>query len=120
MNEQLQAALLSILHSTINAATVAKDFLMAEIPEVIRQLLVWHAVEAGVLALCFLVPALLLVGAFWKNREWCFEELGPLNLFILFGVIGLSSGAVVNGLTVLKIWIAPKLYLIEYAARLVK
>jgi len=120
MNEQLQTALLMILNGTISAATAAKDFLLAEMPDVLRQLLVWKAAEAGVIALALLIGASLVFAAWWKNRKWCLEELGPLNLFPGMLIFGLLFAALCNLLTVLQILLAPKIYLIEYAASLVK
>jgi len=120
MKEQLQTALLTILNGTISAASAAKDFLLAEVPDVLRQLLVWKAAEAGVIALVLVAVLALIIVIWWKNREWCLEELGPLNLFPWSIAVGLLSAAICNLLTVVQITLAPKIYLIEYAASLVK
>ena len=120
MNEELQKALLSILNSTINAATAAKEFLIAETPEVVRQLLMWKAAEAAVISFALLIGVALVVVPWWKNRKWCLHELGPLNFFPGFAVFILLFFALGNFLIMLQIIIAPKIYLLEYAASLVK
>jgi len=125
MNEQLQAALLSILNSTISAATVAKDFLLAEIPEVIRQLLIWKAVESGiwfglgVVLTALSVFVLTKAVKFWKAG---YEKMDAAMFCSVATVLSGGCGIcfTFTNLTWLKILIAPKLYLIEYAASLVK
>lgn len=122
MNEQLQAALLSILNSTINAATAAKDFLLAEVPDVIHQLLVWKALQSGI---TFAVGLLIFsVAAYFTVRVWRDTEDDPLGVspMIMFPGMTMAAGGVMAALnlTWLQILVAPKLYLIEYAASLVK
>ena len=116
MNENLNNALVEL----INSALVAKDFVLGELPEVINQLLLWKAVENGVMAVMFIIPAFLLFKTakyYWKTEKYD-KEIPTL----LFGCLGLipTIGVVVSILTVLQIWIAPKVYLIEYAAQLAK
>ena len=42
MNEQLQTALAALIEKSIKAMEAGADFMAAEIPEVVQQLLLWH------------------------------------------------------------------------------
>lgn len=138
MNEQLQTALLTILNSTINAAGAAKEFLLAEVPEVIRQLLVWKAIESGLRMAVWLAVAgamLYVSRRLWKYaKNWQAPAGIRLELantedrdyaYIASGFLGIFSGlttiiSLLYNTAWLQIIVAPKLYLIEYAASLVK
>lgn len=131
MNEQLQQALGRLLDGL--DATVT--FLSAEIPDVIHQLLLWYAVKYGLECLFGLA---LLVGWIVAIR-WGFKKArafeASLNMlasgegkgYYLFGVAAffltlmmlVAVPAFIN-IQWLQILIAPKLWLIEYAAKLVK
>lgn len=136
MNEQLQQALTALL----GRATTGVDFLVAELPEVVQQLLVWKAAEAT-LGMC----VALVVGAFAgtliarflrgpKEGErpqgvmrFVYDCDGDLYEGVCFvgpvvaaAFIGATVAAYQGGSTALQIWIAPKVYLIEYAASLAK
>lgn len=140
MNDQLQAALADILTKTTTAVEAGVDFLQAELPDVIQQLLAWKLAYSVATILVGTV-ALLLVGwsfRFYK-KEWLLDSEGRRHRYkttIVFdsdgdvhpGIIGLI-GAQIFGTVVffaglnftwLQILIAPKIYLIEYAASLAK
>lgn len=132
MNDQLQQALLSVLQSTVDAATAAKNFLVAEVPDVIHQLLVWKAVRAGTLAAVWLVVLVLVITL--SVKLWCASKAyKPRNAYdgdagyllaasVAAAVVAiLPCVMVVNQLmTLLQILVAPKIYLIEYAAQLAR
>ena len=124
MNEQLQNTINDALLGLISSATSAQDFLLAEIPEVIRQLLMWKFAESF-LYFSFSLAALgISVWAYrklWIATKDMYEK--EVARFAAGGIGGLSVLIVVVeafSLTWLQIWIAPKVYLIEYAATLVK
>lgn len=123
MNDDLQKALAVILQKTTHAAETGAAFLQAELPEVIRQLLMWKAVQSFIWFALALTACVIL---FRKSREYFkAHKVGSFDGFDLVG--GLA--AIGSGLTFviamlstawLQILIAPKVYLIEYAARLAK
>jgi len=45
MNEQLQTAVVEILNRAISGIDASVDFMQAELPEVIEQLLLWYAAD---------------------------------------------------------------------------
>jgi len=131
MNEQAQSTINQILLSFLETATQAKDFLVSEIPEVIQQLLQWKFFESlihfsiGVIGLICFVAWLTYWIKFVKKR-WSQMDSDDAIFFVFF-VAGCGSlpwlglfMKVFTNLEWLQILIAPKLYLLEYAASLVK
>ena len=130
MNEQLQQALASILGKTMQGVEAGVSFLSTEIPDVIHQLLVWKMYYAGLesIALIFGLIAFYKFCKFYEKTEGdFFKEYGTATppaiiIFIVGGIYSLLSCAqlFLNIATMFKIWLAPKIYLIEYAASLAK
>ena len=142
INHSIDAAE-SVAGGISEASGDAAAFLAAEIPDVIQQLLVWHAIES----LIWFLPGLLLIAAPWfvywrlggrgkpaepKYGEARYEKTfthgydGRVSgeaaaLFaLLSGVTTLAGLALILGnLEWLQILVAPKLYLLEYARVLV-
>lgn len=128
MNEQLQQALTAILNKTMQGVDAGVSFLNGQIPEVIYQLLVWKASLSAIsmvacIALCFAIYK-LNVFQFRYIKKW--KEDGDefmdhpemmINMIQIFWFIPVG---VLFSLDWLKIWLAPKIYLIEYAASLAK
>lgn len=139
--EQELTVLEQILVDTINKATEVSgkavdkvgevttksiDFAIEQIPDIIHQLLYWKVAEASLYILLGFVLAyfLILVGKYVYKAT---KEGGDLPLFYLYFVMssivgGISVGCLVfnNLLIIAQIWIAPKIYLIEYASKLIK
>lgn len=137
MNEQLQQALTVIINKTMNGVDAGVNFLSAEIPEVIHQLLIWKMVES---LAAFIAGVLLIIGTAWflykhtrqvkvdqyrMKPTWILDGSGEVHP----GIIGVAIGSMftigfgidgVTNLTWLQICLAPKLFLVEYAASLVK
>lgn len=135
----------SVAGDITNATGTALDFLAAEIPDVIQQLLVWHAIESFI----WFLPGLLLLASpwfvYWKwggrgepaepyygearyvetlthNRLGDIDQDGVLGLLMLGGVVATPAGFLItmNNLEWLQILVAPKLYLLEYARVLLR
>lgn len=121
MNDQLQQALLAVLQSTVDAATAAKNFLVAEVPDVIHQLLVWKALQSGIwfsISMLFLAIALWSIFRAW--RRFVIEEMDPAMGYAILGVLTGVTALCCLDLAWLQILVAPKIYLIEYAAHLAR
>lgn len=130
MNDELQKALAAILSKTTNALEAGVNFLQAELPDVIRQLLVWHATKSAIhFVLTTLVCAALVTVSvkFFKAAK----GYKPKNIYDdpVFQWMACAASGVfaffalmtaMNMLDWLQILVAPKLYLIEYAASLAK
>lgn len=130
MNDDLQKALAEILKKTTQGVEAGVGFLQRELPDVVQQILIWHGVNS---AIFFVLGLAILAYCPWKskklwdkgtevenaNKHACVDGYiyGVLTCWFL-SAVGLVI--VFTNLTWLQILIAPKLYLIEYAASLVK
>ncbi len=114
-----------MLSSLISSTATAKEFLIAQIPDVLHQLLVWKFTSSllvfliGVGLLVLLYP---IVKTLKKEMEKGYEASEGLcaGLFVI-GTLSFCIGVLIISLSTewLQIWIAPKVYLLEYARRLV-
>ncbi len=118
MNEELQKALGELLGKANDGVDAAGNFLAAELPEVIQQLLTWHIFTSCVWGALFLIAlAVCIVGVIvsFRSKDPC----GELIVLLAIGSIGSLMVAYSHFSTALQIWIAPKVWLLEYAAKLV-
>lgn len=141
MNEQLQKSLADILAKVTSGVEAGVDFLSAELPDVVYQLLMWKMLEAGVALVFSTILLVVILVVFIKYSgegeedeairrhkiTLTHDENGDLSPHIMFtyGLAAIVVPFIVaiayqNLLICLKIYIAPKIYLIEYAASLVK
>lgn len=124
MNEQLQTALAEMLGKANAGIDAGATFLQAQLPDVIQQLLVWKAVVSGLLCLLSVVALIGITVAIIKvlrNQEyWDGCDMPPAVLVAGFMSILYFIPAAVWNIDWLQIWLAPKIYLIEYAASLAK
>lgn len=138
MNEQAQKVLADLLQKASNGIDSAVSFSQAQIPDVIHQLLTWSLVSSligfsiGLLIISLGVSIPFIAkSARKRNATWTFYE-GRINYGISsclydfsFHLIPLPTILVgllisLSNMTWLKIILAPKLYLIEYGASLIK
>lgn len=126
MNEQAQQALNDALVRIINGATTATEFIIAETPDVIQQLLAWKMAEsiAGWLLSAVVLLVLIKVGKYlkrmWDNDPYSDTFMVASGCYVVVSFLWAMTSLLALNLTWLQIWIAPKVYLIEYAAQLVK
>ncbi len=121
----LDATLQDLITKTVAAAETAGGFVVAEAPIVVEQLLAWKFTASMVL---FVGLVLFSIGLAIFVRA-IQDGLTLVELMIIIAIIGLllaigipfaESRGCVGPLAWLKITIAPKLYLLEYAAHLIK
>lgn len=127
--DKLQSALADVLNKSVQAAGDAKNFLVEQLPDVIKQLLAWRLAKSiGECLFAVLLGATLLRYTRWyfrfgKSKEWDFDrycELIPASFgFGLGTLIGWFIVCVYFNIAWLQIWLAPKVYLIEYASKLI-
>lgn len=124
MNENLQNAVTELITRAISTADQAQGFILSEIPEVIQQLLMWKVAESGIFFIVSIMTFLLIpLGVYLqsKHHKWIIEKTdGCLYIVNLLHVFTLILVFETFSLTWLQIWIAPKVYLIEYASELIK
>lgn len=123
----MEQALIDILQQLNGAAGAATDFLLAEIPDVIRQLLLWHGVLNFSRMLGFFFLGGLLIWADIALFRAARKHWDAATTMGVWGALGsipriaawLAIFPLFN-ITWLQVWLAPKVWLVEYATRLVK
>jgi len=133
MNENLQNAVTELITKAISTADHAQEFVMAEMPELIQQLLYWKMIEA----IFVFILSIIWLFAYIKSIKWiwpklnhkvdCLDAWAASKGISTIGMVIVGSLVIINltiGIdqifTILQIWIAPKVYLIEYASGLIK
>lgn len=134
-SDNANKALAMLIDKVSSGVDQATSFLAAQIPDVIHQLLVYNLVISALLWGFFLFAAIALPIVWWKIKTWAFSEKnrnrrgdmtdGAGVAMVLSSIGGALLEAVVIGnffshFDWLEIWLAPKIWLIEYAANLVK
>jgi hypothetical protein len=130
MNEELQNALLSL----INQATT---FASGEIPEVLHQVLIWNLTAS----IAWMIAGIVWFVVAWRFYKYAtllpreqrkegvlFDRAGDKReeaiyfLCVFGGIFSLlfANALIFSPFEIAKILLAPKLYLIEYAAHLAK
>jgi len=137
MEEELQKALAEMVNKTVSALESGASFVASEIPDVAQQLLVWKLTESLAFFLVGLIliftPVVLLFkyGGVGEKEEVyhkptlthdihgdvTMEKAFPVGFATAFSVI---TGLACLNLNWLYILLAPKAYLIVYAAKLIK
>lgn len=125
MNEQANKILIDLLQRAASGVDAAVSFSQAQVPDIIRQLMVWKAADYGMRILfmsLFLLGCILLFRRALKWHEsYDNETLGFFSLLssALTGSL-LVVGILANISNLVQLWLAPKIWLIEYTAELLK
>ena len=134
MNEQLQTALTQIIDKTMTGVDQSIDFLSEQIPDVLSQLLLWYGVSnmiyafvgVAILYTCYRVvkkPKGTKETWLWEWNEYRethkVSDWVALSPALLLPVI-LGFSLLTKVMDALQIFIAPKIWLLEYAASLAK
>ena len=123
MREETTEHINTMLAGIIDSATQTKDFILAEIPDVVFQLLRLKFVESLIFCILGIVLAVALVRLDWcfykKLKENYSDDVELVFLTLFCNIPWVAVFCLIN-LDWLKIWIAPKVYLLEYGASLIK
>jgi len=126
MDEKLQAAVAEMIGKVNDGVDASTAFLSAELPDYISQLLMWIiARDTIVIVLSVMVIYLSYMATFkWSDQDKKHDMWRDSKL--IASIIGGASSivsvgfAVASTLDVAKIILAPKVWLVEYAASLAK
>jgi hypothetical protein len=122
----------SFLIQAIETAKQTGHFLSEQMPDVLHQLLVWNAIESFMWwvtsIIMIMIPILLwkkVMYSVYNKDGWAFkndaEDILMPAYFVGGGALcGIGICLFASNLDWLQILIAPKVYLIEYAAELIK
>ena len=126
MNEETENLVNKALAGILENAAKAQDFVLSEAPEIVNQLLMWKTVCAAMwvaIAVCLLIAAAFFIRLFIKAKDE--EDYDKAEIKLVAGSVGgifsLLSGIfcfIGNLSDLLQLILAPKIYLIEYAANL--
>lgn len=98
------------------------DFAADQIPDVVRQIILWKMVQFGMCAAACLI-LMIVLWRLWRKPLKMWSELtedGKAGTGILmFLTLFPFGGFVYSGMMTLKMIVAPKIYLIEYIASFV-
>jgi hypothetical protein len=122
MDEQLQKALADILNKTVGAVEQGGKSMLDQLPDVINEFLYVQLLEKGfALGLSLAIALLLTYFSFviFRGRDNSGLDVELFLTSALFGLIAYAS-SIYYAYIVVKIVIFPKIFLIEYAASLVK
>jgi hypothetical protein len=143
-NDELNAVLIGAVNKTVEVFDTAAEFLEAQAPEVLEQLLMWNLVSSLVSFVTGIVVLYALQHFVRKysgkgarvnpDAEYCrdrkqtltHDEAGDIcpRVMITFTVVGIAGSvafaAVVNNMDWLQILVAEKIWLLEYAAKMIK
>jgi hypothetical protein len=123
MNDELQSKLVEVLAGISEGVAQAKDFAVEQLPDVAQQYIMFGMVwETSLLALYATFIALIAFGIWkmWPSDTNNIDAMGFLTVFGGFSLVGLLIAFVIQIKPVLLVWFAPKLYLLQGIAGLIK
>lgn len=138
MNEQLQTAVSQLIERSLSGVDTAAAFIQSELPEYVYQLLLWYGVKSAIVGLAFLSitvawfwygiikPVKIIKKGMQEERETLFTDKHGIieehSLILMFNaaIILPAVKSFSDLLEALQIWMAPKVWLLEYASTLVK
>jgi H+/Cl- antiporter ClcA len=129
VNDELQKALAEFVKATLAGFQQGKDFVLAQAPDVIQQLIrwtFWEAVAWALFSLAIAVAAAYAIKRLTPIAKEAFQDSFPnpfpfLGIaFALIVVAFAASAAVSHVLIAMKVYIAPKVWLLEWAMQQIK
>lgn len=134
MNDAIKKELIDFLQKVNSGVDKGVDFLQGELPEYISQLLMWHGVHSFLRFLIPFVCTLILLFIAYKGVKMKGRYFGktdhdgdlPQLKFIVVTastvLTAIFTMITINffNLTWLKIWIAPKVFIVDYIASMGK
>lgn len=125
----LEGKLVEILTKSQDLLTDAFIFTQEQIPDIISQLLIWNGLSSFLICLfviCSIVFIVIFLRPKGKFHTWIINDnydpefTYTLSWFVGVIIICFLLGILSNNMDWLKILVAPKLYLLEYAKDFIK
>lgn len=127
-DKTLETVLVSIIDKVTSGVDKAIEFGSTQLPDIVQQLIMLHTVlhafwVLGLITYLFILhKAVIKVNKANRHSVWHQNEVTGCGVIVVGGIslIPALISLFVNVIGLLKILIAPKIWLIEYAADLVK
>lgn len=123
MATKADEAVSQVLAKALEAPQVTGDFVVEQAPDVVQQLLLWELASSCIWAAAILLAITLV----WLGRRWLvslddYDDEGRITTAFIAAVITsfLSVPLLFNIAAALKVLVAPNIFLLEYAASLIK
>ena len=124
----LDTVLAEILTKAVAGVETAGEFIIGEIPLVAQEALLYYGVYHFIMMILGIVLLVLIVingfnvAKVIKEDKWSGDAIGIYCVVSICGsiIMFMVSTCALMNMTWLKIWLAPKIWLIEYAGSLVK
>lgn len=121
-------AIAKVLETALTGLQKTGEFVVEQAPDLVRQLILWNTAKYAALLVLGLLLLIVLGTISYKiakagTKSNAYDKDGYWIASSLTGLAGLMSGVpltITNGLGLLKITLAPKVWLLEYAASLVR
>jgi len=132
MTEQLEQTLSKVIEKSLKLAEETGNFVIDQAPDLLQQFYAWHITESS---FYLLIGVILLIVTILLPRLWGRPEVGHtcdrkflgkyyafndefdaipiIGTYLVGGFISIPI-IIINTLDLLKLLVAPKLYLIEY------
>ncbi len=118
MDKLLQQKLVEIIGELQQAVVSTKDFVLSQLPDIVQQYIHYTIVSD----LFWIVVCLaLMIVCIWASFNW-FDESDDGGILLITGIpFTLSAIAFLVNLTeLLKVWLAPKVFLLQALSGLIK
>ena len=121
MNESEKEALAKFLNLLTETMTQSKDFVLEQAPLVVQEMVTLGRVQFGIGFVGCALAVLACAWLGWKHRS-AFEELepSPLIFVVMFGTPMALMGMATCGYMFIRVYFAPRLYVIEQIAGMLK
>jgi heme/copper-type cytochrome/quinol oxidase subunit 2 len=120
VSEQTKQALEQFVQKMLAGAEQAGAFAVEQTPLLVQEWLRWQLVSSLLMAIVLVVPTLVLLFVGWRYRQSIWEDEHPLPVFAF--VLSLIPGVAmaVNIIHATKVYIAPRVVILEMFAHLVQ
>lgn len=117
----LQQALVDIITQAVNTVGQAKDFLVADLPDVAQQALMYYGILGGIKFVVWLMAQFLSYNLMRSVIDDKCSLTDDERHFLFLVGLGLSAITTLFLLNFewLKVLVAPKLWLLEYASNMI-
>lgn len=127
MTVEINQAMAQLITKALDGVDSAIDFSKTQLPGVIEQLITWKIAQYCIVsAVCVLSIISMAIIARWLHKKYNHSDKSDspdlLLPHVLMVVVTVFFAALLlkNSLLLVKINVAPKVWLIEYAAQIVK